>query len=137
MLRTDHPASQRAFVMMVNEESRHAWRTGLTTSMKSGVAGFEQHYGDTFFQYLSQPENAEKSALFDAAMTSFSSAISGSLMLDWAPPANGTVCDIAGSKGHMLAAFANHYPGLQGVVFDLPDVAERAKEHIASLGLSD
>ena len=70
-------------------------------------------------------------------MRSFSVEMAGSLLVDWAPPAeDALVCDIGGGAGHMTADGAP-LPEAQGIVFDLPPVAKRAMETLAELGVSD
>lgn len=46
-----------------------------------------------------------------------------------------TLLDVGGGEGAFLAAAAAAHPHLQLRLFDLPAVAERAAEHLASLGL--
>ena len=48
-----------------------------------------------------------------------------------------TVVDIGGGNGQVLAAILNHHTALHGVLFDMPDVVERARSNIISAGLSD
>jgi len=137
LLQSEHPGSLRHALLMLNEETKDAWRAVGTDSLKSGISGFKQRYGKEFWEWHSAAAREPKMAQFDAAMRGFSHEIAGSLLLDWAPPApNATVCDIGGSMGHMVAAMVSSYPELKGVVFDLPQVAKRAETNLESLGLS-
>ena len=132
MLRSDHPASIRSFMLMINEETKDAWRAVGTKSLSSGLSGFKAAFGKEFWAWHSEPSHATQMAQFDGAMRSFSVEMAGSLLVDWAPPAeDALVCDIGGGAGHMTAAMAHHYPKLKGIVFDLPPVAKRAKETLA------
>ena len=36
MLRSDHPSSARDFMLMINEESKHAWRAAGTDALTTG-----------------------------------------------------------------------------------------------------
>jgi len=137
LLRTDHPMSAKSFMLMINEETRHAWRAAGTKALGLGKSGFSTHFGEEFWEWHSRPAHAPQMAQFDGAMTSFSAEMAGSLLSDWQPPSpNATVCDVGGGVGHMLVAMAQHYPELRGVVFDLPPVAERAKERLQAAGLT-
>jgi predicted O-methyltransferase YrrM len=137
MLRADHPGSLRAFMLMINEETKDAWRAAGTASLKTGVSGFKERYGVEFWDWHSEPSHTKQMAQFDGAMKSFSAEMSGSLLVDWQPPTpDAVVCDIGGGVGHMVAAMAEHYPSLKGVLFDLPPVAKRAAEALAEKGLS-
>ena len=138
MLRSDHPGSLRSFLLMINEETTKAWRAAGTKSLSSGQSGFKEAFGKEFWAWHSEPSRATQMAQFDGAMRSFSVEMAGSLLVDWAPPAeDALVCDIGGGAGHMTAAMAHHYPKLKGIVFDLPPVAKRAKETLAELGVAD
>ena len=136
MLRADHPASLRDFMLMINEETKSSWRAA--GNLKTKASGFRQAFDKEFWEWHSEPAHSMQMAQFDGAMKAFSGEMSGSLLSDWAPPTpNATVCDIGGSVGHMLVAMAEHYPDLKGMVFDLPPVAERAAKNIQDRGLSE
>ena len=137
MIRSNHPASLRSVVLMLNEETRDAWRKVGTASLESGVSGFKEEFGEEFWSWHSKKGNRGKMSQFDNAMRAFSHEIAGSLLVDWAPPTpSSTVCDIGGSKGHMVGAMAQHYPELNGVVFDVPIVAKSAEANLEEMGLS-
>ena len=139
MLRSDHPASIRSFMLMINEESKDAWRAVGTKSLSSGLSGFKAAFGKEFWAWHSEKGHETQMAQFDEAMRSFSVEMAGSLLVDWAPPTeDALVCDIGGGAGHMTAAMAHHYPKLKGIVFDLPKVvASSTKETLRELGVSD
>ncbi len=48
-----------------------------------------------------------------------------------------TVADIGGGNGRMLAAILNRHPAVEGILFDLPAVADRSRTIISRLGLSE
>lgn len=45
--------------------------------------------------------------------------------------------DIGGATGHLVIAACERYPMLRGIVFDLPRVAQVAREHVAASPASD
>ena len=47
------------------------------------------------------------------------------------------VIDVGGGDGRLLTGILRAYPSLQGTVFDLPRLAERATRQIADAGLAD
>ncbi len=49
----------------------------------------------------------------------------------------GTVVDVGGGNGALLIEILRAYDGPRGVVFDVPAVAERARQNIAAAGLAD
>jgi hypothetical protein len=52
-------------------------------------------------------------------------------------PERGTVCDVAGGVGAVLAGVLNARPGLRGVLVDSPKVLEEADEYLAAAGVRD
>jgi hypothetical protein len=47
------------------------------------------------------------------------------------------LADVGGGNASNLIATLRKYPEMQGLLFDLPHVAERARQHIAEAGLED
>ena len=45
--------------------------------------------------------------------------------------------DLGGATGHLALAVCDRYPHMEGVVFDLPQVAKVAREHVAASSLTD
>ncbi|KAL1528236.1 hypothetical protein AB1Y20_009594 [Prymnesium parvum] len=134
LLRSEHPHSMRAFMLMINEESREAFRTAGTKSLKSGVSGFKERYGEEFWEFHSK--HPKQMTQFDNAMKSLSHFVVGSLLRDWTPPApDAFVCDVGGGIGEMVLSMATHYPQLKGLTFDLPPVAANAAKFFASRGV--
>ena len=41
---------------------------------------------------------------------------------------NGTVCDVGGGVGHLLAALLEAHSGMRGVLFDRPSAIHQAKQ---------
>jgi hypothetical protein len=48
-----------------------------------------------------------------------------------------TLVDVGGGNGSVLAAVLGRHPGLRGVLFDRPDVVERAGPNLQAAGLQD
>ncbi|KAK4548666.1 hypothetical protein LTR36_009577 [Oleoguttula mirabilis] len=83
------------------------------------------------FQFLSQhPARAQR---FAAAMATTSPASLDALSthFEWAQlPANSTVVDVGGSRGHVSQHLAQKFPQLSFIVQDLPEVIEGAKDKL-------
>jgi hypothetical protein len=47
------------------------------------------------------------------------------------------LADIGGGNGSAIAAILKKYPDMRGILFDLPGVAERAKQNIQAAGVAD
>lgn len=114
------------FHLRVFAEFMHSVKTGATAVKKA--TGFEA------FDYLQQ--DAAEHAVFNAAMTNLSAWLIGPVLEEYDFGGLGTLADIGGGHGFLLAAILQKHPGLRGIVCDLPDVVAGAKPRIDSLGLA-
>lgn len=133
-LRSDIPDSQRAFAILNGAEMYQAW-SNLLHSVKTGEQAFDKQFGMPIFQYLT--ENPERGQVFDAAMTDVYGSETEPMIDAYDFSQFQTVVDIGGGNGLVLSAILNRHPALKGVLFDLPDVVERARPNIVGTGLSD
>lgn len=134
MLRSDVPGSQRAFARMMGEEFCQAWGN-LLHSVQTGEPGFNHRYGMPFFEYMAR--YPDRHGIYDSAMTGIHGPETEPMLDAYDFSAFRTVVDIGGGSGMTLAGVLKRHPALQGILFDLPAVAERAQSNIAAAGLSD
>jgi hypothetical protein len=135
LLRADVPGSLRDLVLLFGDET--SWRSweGILHAVRTGETPFEHLYGEKFFDYLQgHPETA---AMFDRAMASSSTTTNAAVVEAYDFSGLGTLVDVAGGMGSALCSIVSASPGLRGIVFDLPHVAERARAFIAAQGLAD
>jgi hypothetical protein len=132
-LRADAPASMRAFIMMMGEDWHwRAWGE-LLESVRTGQSAFEHVFGCGLFAYFAaRPEAAR---VFDAAMTSRTDQEKAAVLAAYDWPA-GTIVDVGGGVGALLAAILARRPDAHGVLFDLPHVTTDATERIEQAGVS-
>jgi ubiquinone/menaquinone biosynthesis C-methylase UbiE len=114
---------------MGDPEHYSSWGN-ILHSVKTGESAFENLFGMNVFQYYGQ--NPEPAAVFDRAMTSFSSTESAAVVAayDFSPIRK--LVDVAGGHGGLLFSILKANPHLEGVLFDQADVIERAKSLIGS-----
>ena len=133
-LRVDVPGSARASVLLfAGTTIQDAWKE-LEYCVVTGKPAFrKQGIEDPFTEMAKDPEYA---ANFDAAMAGFTrmAAVAVAAAYDFAP--FGTVVDVGGGSGALLIGILKAFPKLQGIVFDQPHVAERAKQEIDANGLA-
>ena len=134
LLRTDAAGSQRAYAIMMGGEFQATWGE-LMHSARTGEPGFQKRFGKPFFEYMT--EHADRHGIYDAAMTVVHGAETEPMLDAYDFSAFRTVADIGGGKGLMLAGLLKRHSGVQGILFDLPAVADRAHASISSLGLQD
>jgi hypothetical protein len=135
LLRADVPGSLRDLVLLFGDET--SWRSweGILHAVRTGEAPFEHIYGEKFFDFLQ--DHADTAAMFDRAMASASSTTNMAVVEAYDFSGLGTLVDVAGGTGSALCSILKATPDLRGIVFDLPHVAQRAREFIAAQGLTD
>ncbi len=133
-LRTDRPDSLRAFGIMLGAEFYQSWGN-LLYSVQTGEQGFQRRYGVPFFQYMT--EHPDRHSIYDTAMMVHGIAETEPMLDAYDFSGFSTVVDVGGGNGRMLAAILNRHPGVEGILFDLPAVAERSGTIISGLGLSE
>lgn len=107
----------------------------LPHSVRTGQSAQEFLYGLRQFDYLAtQPEVA---AIFNDGMLAGTLAVAAAVVdaYDFSPCK--TIMDVGGGSGALATTVLRAYPGLHGIVFDLPFCREGALEHIASAGVAD
>lgn len=125
-LRSDRPDSMRAFaIMMVEDYNWEAWGDVLQ-SVETGQTAFDRVHGMKIFDYLGK--HPDKARTFGEAMTSISSTENPAVTAAFDFSKLGTLVDVGGSHGHLLAAILKANPKVKGVLFDLPQVLEQARK---------
>lgn len=134
LLRSDVPGSQRAFAIMMGAELHAAWGE-LLHSARTGEAGFNKRFGKHFFQYME--EHPDRHRIYDAAMEAVHGRETEPMLDAYDFSAFETVADIGGGNGSMLCGILSRHPAIQGILFDLPAVAERTRPSLAGSSMAD
>jgi hypothetical protein len=92
-------------------------------------------YGTSIYRYLS--EHPEQARLFGAAAATFHAQAITHIAGGHDFSRYGTVVDIGGGSGTLLAAILQRHPGVRGILFDQPDVVEKASETFERTGLTN
>ena len=120
LLRSDHPQSMRPFVLMIGSRVNWSAAGELAHALRSGNAAVTAVVPEGMWAYMrGHPEEAR---IFDAAMTAKSSAEIAALIPAFDFTRYGTIADIGGGRGHILAAALAAAPRANGVLFDQPGV---------------
>ena len=134
LLRTDVPGSMRASVLLfAGINIQDSWKE-LEYCVQTGEPAFRKHSPNaTAFTAIAA--NPEQAKVFDEAMAAFSSmtAIAVAASYDFSPFR--TIVDVGGGNGALLIGILRANPHLNGIVFDLPHAAEKARAKIAEAGL--
>lgn len=134
LLRPETEESQLAFALMMGEEHYFVYGRLLET-LRTGENAFEKLYGKPIFDFLS--EHPDKGRVFDAAMTSIHGRETAAVLDAYDFSGLGVLADVGGGNGTKLMAILHRYPALKGILYDLPQVVERAAPRFTAAGLAD
>lgn len=105
----------------------------LTETVRTGQAPFVKRHGSTYDYLSTRPE---ASAVFDAMMVGLYDGVAARVAEADVFPGDGTVVDVGGGKGTLLAAVLRARPGLRGVLLDLERSVDVAREYLAEQGVA-
>ncbi|WP_431045757.1 methyltransferase [Streptomyces sp. P1-3] len=132
LLQGRHAMSLRAtFATLGISDVAHA----LTETVRTGRPATVPALGTGFWEYLA--ERPEQQTVFSEAMAEQARLLSLPCvhLVDW-PPA-GTVVDVGGGIGVLLAAVLQEEPGARGILVDQPQVLDRARSFLKDEGVAD
>ncbi|HEX7028628.1 MAG TPA: methyltransferase [Gammaproteobacteria bacterium] len=123
----DSPGSLRSFALMVGNTSYAIWGE-LMHAVQTGEEAFQRVFGVSMFEYFKQ--NPDKGRDFDAAMESMHRREVEPMLSAYDFSDCETVVDVGGGNGSLMSEVIDRYPNIRGIVYDLPQVIERAKKKI-------
>jgi hypothetical protein len=135
-LRSDAPRSTRDLTIWMGEPEHWNVYGDLLYSIRTGKPCWDNVHGQPVFPYLFET-NPELGEIFNRAMSSYSHQSIGPLLEAYDFSKAGTIADIAGGYGHLLAAILAVNPNARGVLFDLAGPLAGAPQMLDSYGVSD
>jgi len=134
-LQNDAPDSVRHFAIMYGSDWHNEAWSNLLHSVQTGETAFDNRFGQGVFEHPTQhPEQFE---IFNNAMTSVSKFDAFVVRLSYDFSVFGTVVDVGGGHGLLLAEILKANPELKGIIFDLPHVAAGARTVLEQAGLTE
>jgi hypothetical protein len=133
MLTETHPGSLRSLVLMQSWLPNVATWNHLEDAVRSGTSVYERVNGVESWEHLSA--HPDQLLLFNRAMARRADGQVAAIVAELDLPDAGTVVDVGGGRGAMLAGVLRAWPRLTGVVADRPDVALEADSAFAQQGL--
>ena len=124
-LQSDIPGSMRSLMIMCSDEWHYESWSQLLTAVKTGKSAVESLYGMNAFQYFEQ--NPEAGEHFNSAMTGFSAQATAAVAATYDFSRVGTIVDVGGGLGTLIATLLKKYPQMRGVLFDRPHVITGAQ----------
>ena len=102
---------------------------------EGGATAWDLAHGTPIFEYF--PAHPDEAMVFQSAMTMFSEAEAAAVTDAYDFSGIGTLVDVGGSQGMLLASILRANPSMRGVLFDLPVMVEGAPELFAAEGVGD
>ena len=104
-------------------------------TLRTGETAFQAVHGKPFFDYLREHPHAAD--VFNKAMTSLSEQEVEAVLDAYDFSGFAVVADIAGGHGRLLERILRSNPGSRGILFDLPELADGARELFERTHVSD
>jgi len=125
----DHPDSVQSRVIL-NGEVHYALWADILATVKTGESASQRVLGTSFYDHLAR--YPEVGLLFDRAMTS-----AGWIRYRFRPAVEaydfgqfGRIVDVGGGNGTLMVELLTRHSGPYGIVFDVPRLAEAARQKI-------
>ncbi len=135
-LRTDHPASVAGTVLMYGEDN--FWRTwgDLFYCVQTGESSMRHLYGAANpFEYYAQ--HPDLGAVMHSGFAAIARVEALAVTAAYDFPQTGIIVDVAGGQGQLLTSILQARAEARGLLFDLPEVVERARPLLERAGVSD
>jgi hypothetical protein len=134
-LRTGTPGSVRSAVLFLAGDADRQSSGQLRYSIQTGKTAFEKVFGMGLFEWLANhPVDA---SMFGETMTVLNRGKHEAVADAYDFSQTGTVVDVGGANGSLLASVLTHYREPRGILFDLPHVVRDAPALIKARGLTD
>lgn len=123
-LKSGAPGSALATVLTFGGPAMVGAFEQILHSLETGGTGFEKAMGLPIFDYFGT--HPDEAALFSETMVGFHGAEPAAVAAAYDFSAFGTIIDVGGATGNMLAAILSRHAAPHGVLFDLPHVVTGA-----------
>jgi hypothetical protein len=134
LLRSDAPNSLRGGLIFMGEEWHWAVWGRLMHSVRTGRPAWGHTHGAEVFDYFAT--NPAEAEIFNRAMTDMSAATAAPVVEAYDFDGIGTLADIAGGHGYLLAQVLKAHPGMRGVLFDVGPVVAGAGALLEAEGVT-
>jgi hypothetical protein len=135
LLRSDVPGSLHGWAAYAGRPYFWAAWAELLHSVRTGENAFQHVHGQDIWSY--RADRPDESALFDAAMKALTGASNAALIDAFDFSRFGTLVDVGGGNGALLASVLASNPALQGVLFDQAHVVAGADQVLEAAGVAD
>jgi hypothetical protein len=134
-LKKDAPGSARSTVLTM--AGPWAWQSfgSFAYSLETGKPAMDKLFGMNLFEYLAQ--RPVEAAMFSESMVGIHGAEPPAVAAAYDFSTLGTIVDVGGATGNMLAHILARHPQPRGVLFDRPHVVSEAPALLRQRGVAD
>ena len=135
-LQADHPQSVRdAVLSYVGEDAWRSWGE-LLRCVQTGESATGYLYGapNVFEHYAQHPE---LNAVMNAGFAANGRLRADAVVAAYDFSASGTLVDVGGGRGQLLAAILSAHPTLHAILFDQPHVVVESRPFLEVAGVAD
>lgn len=134
-LRSDVFASMRDLAEYFGSASNmRAW-TDLPDTLRTGKNGFERVHGKNVWEWFA--EHPSEGETFARAMTNLTEFDASAIAVGYPFGELGTICDVAGGRGTLLANILAFHKSSRGILFDERYVLDQAPPYLRDRGVFD
>jgi hypothetical protein len=126
--------SFKAWAIFEGDMLFKSWHGMLETVMTGRTAAQLLGVGNSFELMARTPANV---GLFNAAMADLTRLVTPDVLDAYDFGRIDCLMDVGGGSGQLIGAVTKKYPGIRGIVFDLPRCTEAANAHLEQVGVSD
>ncbi len=136
-LRKDHPYSLASWVAYQAAPANADAHAELEGQLRDGAepSGHRRAFGNSVWEYFG--EHPQEGARFAASMRELTAIDLAGLVRGYPWPREGTVCDVAGGIGTLLAAILERRPNARGILLDAPEVLAEAEDFLRARGVAE
>jgi SAM-dependent methyltransferase len=121
--------------LLLTGDAFYRWWGALEHSVRTGESSVPGIEGASSFEWMHRrPEQVQR---FNRLMSEMIGAMARAILAAYDFGGFGTVVDVGGGRGTLLAAILEAHPAVRGVLFDLPATADEARPLIAARGLAE
>jgi hypothetical protein len=133
--RSEHSPTISHWARYMNTEAvQRAW-AALPETIRTGEPSFPAVHGRSVWQHFAA--NPDEERLFANSMRELTDLVKAWAVNGYPWPEVGTICDVAGGSGPLLAAILEARPGLRGMLVEAPGVLPEADAHLTKAGVRD
>ncbi len=134
-LRSDVPDSLRYTAMSELGVSHFGPWGELMRSLKTGLPSFDHVFNMPVFEWFGN--NPDRAKIFNGSMSEMTNLVEPAVLEAYDSSCCGTIVDVGGGHGGLIASILKKHANLRGVVYDSPQVVAGASALFKKLGVEE